>query len=85
MSTLVRAEGLDLQLLFPEAVAEVVEFLREVVRKREPLTLVLDDVTHVVNFANLAGFTLTERDQDDEALDADGVPTVVISLAEVRQ
>ena len=85
MSSLVTADELGVRLLFPDPVSEVIEFLREVINQREPLVLMTDDVARVVNFANVASFTVAERDRDDPALDADGVTTVVISLAECRQ
>ncbi|MEE4022896.1 hypothetical protein V1Y59_07385 [Gordonia sp. PKS22-38] len=85
MSTLLTSPELDIQLLFTESVPEVTEFLRDVVRKQEPIAVTVGDpepTAYFVNVARLTQFTLTDHEPDQGD---DGTVTVLLSVAQVRE
>lgn len=88
MPTLLTSAEIEMQILFTEPVPDVIEFVRELIIKRDPLVLTAggaggNHTTYVINLASLAQFTLTER-APGGPLDED-VATVLVSLAELRQ
>lgn len=85
MGTLLTSDEFEIRLLFAESVPEVMQFVRDMVRQREPIALELEGSAHIVNLANVRHFSLVDRTADDETLDSDERTTVVLSIAEARE
>ncbi|GAC67588.1 hypothetical protein [Gordonia soli] len=84
MATLVTSDELDINLLFSDPVQDVLLYLQEVVRQREPLGILTgeENLGIIVNLANIAQVTIVEH--DDSEPDEDDKLTLVISIAEIR-
>ncbi|EON33978.1 hypothetical protein GTC6_03340 [Gordonia terrae C-6] len=85
MGTLLTSDEFEIQLLFAESVPEVMQFVRDVVRQREPIALELEGSAHLVNLANVAHLSLVDHTPDDDTLDSDERTTVVLSISEARE
>ena len=85
MATLLTSDELEIQVLFTEALPEVVAFVREVIADGTPLTLLTggDTKAYVVNLGNLKQFALDDHDADTDELDQTRV-TVLLTMAEVK-
>lgn len=60
------------------------QFVRDVVRQREPIALELEGSAHIVNLANVRHFSLVDE-TDDVVADSDERTTVVLSIAEAKE
>ncbi|MFW0793597.1 hypothetical protein AAFP30_07285 [Gordonia sp. CPCC 205515] len=85
MPTLLSSDEIDIRLLFTESVPDVLQFLRQVVRDREPIALATsaEDSAFFLNLANLKQFTLADHDSAADDPTVDGKVTVLTSIAEV--
>ena len=84
MGTLLTSDEYEIRLLFAESVPEVMQFVRDVVRQREPIALELEGSAHIVNLANVRHFSLVDE-TDDVVADSDERTTVVLSIAEAKE
>ncbi len=84
MGTLLTSDEFEIRLLFAESVPEVMQFVRDVVRQREPIALELEGSAHIVNLANVRHFSLVDE-TDDVVADSDERTTVVLSIAEAKE
>ncbi|KSU56145.1 MULTISPECIES: hypothetical protein [unclassified Gordonia (in: high G+C Gram-positive bacteria)] len=84
MGTLLTSDEFEIRLLFAESVPEVMQFVRDVVRQREPIALELEGSAHIVNLANVRHFSLVDE-TDDVVADSDERTTVVLSFAEAKE
>ena len=84
MGTLLTSDEFEIRLLFAESVPEVMQFVRDVVRQREPIALELEGSAHIVNLANVRHYSLVDE-TDDVVEDSDERTTVVLSIAEAKE
>ena len=84
MGTLLTSDEFEIRLLFAESVPEVMQFVRDMVRQREPIALELEGSAHLVNLANVRHFSLVDE-TDDVVADSDERTTVVLSIAEAKE